>query len=384
MMQHLPLLILVTALGGCIGSFLNVVIYRVPLGRSLVTPPSSCPVCGHRLAWFENVPVLGWLWLCGKCRHCKAPISVQYPLIEALCAALFVGLYWVDYISVMRPQFHDVGLATTWPMFAMQLMLISGLLASTVIDARLYIIPIRIPQLVTLAALLGLPAAALWLPSMEHVAPAVGAKGVGVALGASVGLAISILLLHFKVLPRSFDDDIEESPQEIESPEAFLAYPHARREVLKECLFIAWPVIGGVLGGFAMSKWQAQNGALACPLAVRVLGGVVLGYFAGAGIVWAVRILGTLGFGKEAMGLGDVHLLAGVGAVMGAVESVLVFFIAPFFGLAGAVIFVGLQRLLKRKQRIIPYGPYLAAATLLVMVFKEPILGFLNLLNRTG
>ena len=62
-MNPWPWLILVTAYGACVGSFLNVVIYRLPEGKSIVSPPSSCPRCGHRLAWFDNVPVLAWLWL---------------------------------------------------------------------------------------------------------------------------------------------------------------------------------------------------------------------------------------------------------------------------------------------------------------------------------
>ncbi len=75
--------------GAAIGSFLNVVIYRLPLGKSLVSPPSHCPKCSHRIRWFDNVPVFGWLMLGGKCRDCKEPISVRYPLVEFFCGAVF-------------------------------------------------------------------------------------------------------------------------------------------------------------------------------------------------------------------------------------------------------------------------------------------------------
>jgi leader peptidase (prepilin peptidase)/N-methyltransferase len=68
-------------LGACIGSFLNVVIYRLPLGQSIVSPPSRCPKCGYRLRWFDNVPILGWLLLRGRCRQCKNEISIQYPIV---------------------------------------------------------------------------------------------------------------------------------------------------------------------------------------------------------------------------------------------------------------------------------------------------------------
>ena len=76
--------------GACIGSFLNVVIYRLPAGISLLYPPSRCSHCLHRLGKTENVPIFGWLWLRGRCRWCQAPISFRYPLIEAATGILFV------------------------------------------------------------------------------------------------------------------------------------------------------------------------------------------------------------------------------------------------------------------------------------------------------
>ncbi len=88
----LALLIGVCALFGlAIGSFLNVVIYRVPLHKSIVSPRSSCPTCAAPILERDNIPVLSWLLLKGKCRSCRAPISVRYPLVELSCAALFAG-----------------------------------------------------------------------------------------------------------------------------------------------------------------------------------------------------------------------------------------------------------------------------------------------------
>jgi len=87
-----PLLPLLAAvLGACIGSFLNVVAWRLPRQESLLLPPSHCPRCGTRLAWFENLPVLGWLLIGGRCRHCHRPVSLRYPLVELLCAGLWVA-----------------------------------------------------------------------------------------------------------------------------------------------------------------------------------------------------------------------------------------------------------------------------------------------------
>jgi len=82
------------AFGAVVGSFLNVIIYRLPLGRSIVWPSSACPQCGRELSWYENVPVVSWAALLARCRTCRAPISIRYPLIEALTAAMFAGAWW--------------------------------------------------------------------------------------------------------------------------------------------------------------------------------------------------------------------------------------------------------------------------------------------------
>jgi leader peptidase (prepilin peptidase) / N-methyltransferase len=85
-------LILWGTVGACIGSFVNVVAYRLPLGISLVYPPSRCPSCNSTLGPTENIPILGWLLLKGRCKNCQAPISARYPLVEALMALLFIGV----------------------------------------------------------------------------------------------------------------------------------------------------------------------------------------------------------------------------------------------------------------------------------------------------
>lgn len=87
-----PLIAVITLLGLAIGSFLNVVIYRVPAHESLVRPASHCPACGHRIRNRHNIPVLGWLLLGGRCADCRAHITVRYPLVELLTAALFVAV----------------------------------------------------------------------------------------------------------------------------------------------------------------------------------------------------------------------------------------------------------------------------------------------------
>ena len=83
---------LAVAVGLLVGSFLNVVVHRVPLGESVVRPRSRCPGCGTELAWYDNVPVVSWLVLRGRCRTCARPISVRYPVVELVTAAVF-GLF---------------------------------------------------------------------------------------------------------------------------------------------------------------------------------------------------------------------------------------------------------------------------------------------------
>jgi leader peptidase (prepilin peptidase)/N-methyltransferase len=98
MIDELPpafVLAAVTAFGAIVGSFLNVCIYRLPLGKSVVWPASACPQCRRELAWYENVPVLSWLALRGRCRTCHVWIGFQYPAVEALTAAMFALAWWM-------------------------------------------------------------------------------------------------------------------------------------------------------------------------------------------------------------------------------------------------------------------------------------------------
>jgi len=91
--------LIIFMLGAAVGSFVNVVVYRLPAGLSLVLPSSRCPRCHTKLQASENIPVLGWLWLRGRCRYCFAPISARYPLVEAATGILFLLVFWAFSIS---------------------------------------------------------------------------------------------------------------------------------------------------------------------------------------------------------------------------------------------------------------------------------------------
>lgn len=121
--------IIIFIFGITIGSFLNVCIYRIPLGESIVTAPSHCMTCGRKLKWYDMVPVFSWLVLGGKCRNCKSKISVQYPIIEGVNGILYVmicevnGLEWSSVIYCFMA---------------------SALLVLSIIDWRTYEIPFGI------------------------------------------------------------------------------------------------------------------------------------------------------------------------------------------------------------------------------------------------
>ena len=125
-MPESVIIVYAVLIGLSIGSFLNVCIYRLPAKGSLLRPPSSCPSCGRRLRWFENIPVLSYLALRGRCRSCGARISLQYPLVELATAAIWVGA-----------ALHFVGLWQTLSAAVFGTLL----LGIAVTDAREYIIP---------------------------------------------------------------------------------------------------------------------------------------------------------------------------------------------------------------------------------------------------
>ena len=474
-------LIFVTAMGGCVGSFLNVVIYRLPAGMSVVSPPSRCPNCEQQLAWHDNVPVLGWLWLRGKCRTCKNPISVQYPIVEALVALLFAGTYVLLFMTHFRPPFASplVGVETAWPILIVWLVLLAGLFAATVIDARYYIIPLEIPWVISAVALIVLPLG-VWLePTLRDVAgvsllnepflPTVGHAGALTAWGGALGLVVSLVLRRFGIVPDSFEgeDDFDIEMEDGDEPggptlslvervivslapagfvlgivlNAFLQIgegelpgqlhvvvggvvgylalrlpvliwqltagrkagaggddqvgddeddvpplKHPRLVVLKECFFVGFPLLGMLVGYYlAGSVWATPWSTAGW---YDTLGGVVLGFLIGGGAIWAIRILGTLGFGKEAMGMGDIHLLAAIGAVVGWWESVfLCIFVAPFLGLAVVLMSMDMAGVVKKPGRQIPYGPYLAGAAALILLLgmgRMDLFGVLESLQPVG
>ncbi|MBS0195673.1 MAG: prepilin peptidase [Planctomycetes bacterium] len=421
----------VMAFGACLGSLTNVLVYRIPLGLGVVTPPSRCTNCETRLTWRENIPIFGWLMLGGRCRFCRSKVSPEYPIVEAVVAALF-GLTFIllyadggQFLGLnfyrWQPEWGAGGFPETWPLFVMIVTLWTCLTASLLIDARTYHIPMALTWVPALAALAAHPTLAWWLgrtsggltrhaPGWEWAIATPGPHGwawAGGSIGAALGLVISNALMGLGVVKRSFADydewakDAEAkqaaeeaaSGQEAQSPDAphmWIQYPHARREMLREILFLA-PCIGLGLGGAALAikmagPWTTTPfgdavPAHMMPLWLNVLTGVLMGYLIGGGMVWLWRIVGSLAVGKEALGLGDVHLMAAVGACLGWVDAVLAFFAAAFVGVAWT--FLG-KLTSGTLQRAMPFGPYLAVGTVLVWFFKPGVEKLLGLVLHNG
>lgn len=244
--------------GALLGSFFNVVIYRMPRGESVVWPPSKCPRCSRSIKPLENIPVLSWLFLRGKCAGCSLPISMQYPLVEAFTALWAMLL--TSYLVVYNPS-------AAWDFRLGFLYLGLCTIPIAVIDLRHYLIP----------DLLNFP-------------------------GLFLGLAA-----------------------------AFLP------------------------GG--LTPWQSLTGA-----------------FVGGGFLFAVGFLAEKLLKKEAMGLGDVKLLAMAGAWFGVSTSLMGLMFAAFLGTV-----IGLPLMLSGKlneQRHLPFGPFICVGVLLAAVYGEALLNW--------
>ncbi len=368
--------------GACIGSFLNVVIYRLPRGKSLSKPRSFCPKCGDSIPFYLNIPILSWLMLRGKCRKCKAAISPRYLVIEMITGIAFAGLFYCYFIAGTREMGTADGVRAFvnghWWIYVLHASLFAAFIAASAIDLELWIIPLSICWFVTAMGLVFSTLGGFFVfPEIlqrTSLVPFASAGTCAMALGGAVGLVISLVLLKSSLIRQSYEGldetigdaiDNEDNKDSAAAPELEF---NDRAEVLKEVVFLT-PVAALAVAAYFLLKdhqlWQDFCGGIY----VKSFFGSVFGYFIGCATVWVTRILGTLGFGREAMGLGDVHLMGAAGAVVGATAVTLAFFIAPFFGLIWALI-----GMFSRKSREIPYGPFLSLAVFLVMIFQDAFL----------
>jgi len=391
--MNLVWIVFLLLIGVTVGSFLNVVIHRLPRGQSIVFPSSHCPHCGRKIRWYDNIPVLSYFLLGRRCRFCKMPISPRYVVVEVATAFILTGLYVCYYVLRIR---NGIGpFADSWGMFTAHAVLLCGLLACSFIDAEHWIVPLEICWVVSIVGVVCAAAGAH--PFWSRIPPTAGAM----SLAAVVGLAVALLLKHAGIIRESFIDADEKlaarrrraSQANDKQPAKTVAYTSAhglnpRKEILMEVLFLLPIVVlalvtWGVLVGFdSAAGWWAgvlnpsESGAFA--VHANAFLAALFGYLIGGACVWGMRITGTVIFGKEAMGLGDVHILAAVGAATGWVVPVIAFFLAPFFALLWAV-----YLWLGRRQRELPYGPWLGLGTVVVMLFYDALTAYLQPLARS-
>jgi leader peptidase (prepilin peptidase) / N-methyltransferase len=264
--------------GACIGSFLNVCIARWPREQSVIRPRSRCPKCGHQLAWFENVPLVSWLVLRGRCRCCTESISPTYLIVE-----LVVALGWLGSVLAFGPTFNAVRVAVFG----------TALLGIAISDAQTYLIP-----------------------------------------------------------------------------DGFTLFG------------LGWTLLTAIVAFFL-----SQSSVFAGPYDALV------GACAGAGMIAIVGWLGEVALKKEAMGLGDVTLMAFIGGALGPQRAIMTVFVASSLG---AVTFLGVvypitwfRRTHTREQTelalggapltapLVPFGVFLAPAAVLTLLWGETWLGWL-------
>ncbi|MBN3962006.1 A24 family peptidase [Nostoc sp. NMS8] len=256
----IPASVMIFALGASIGSFLNVIVYRLPAGLSILWPPSRCPKCLNQLKAYDNVPVFGWISLKGRCRYCKSKISVRYPVVEGVTGIIFLLIFLVFQVSILTIGY--------WAFC-------SWLLALSLID----------------------------LDTMTLPNPLIKS---GLVMGILFQMVVGFL-------------------------------PEASSVALVNHLMMA--IVGAVLG-----LWLFE----------------------------AIALLGSIAFGKTAMGAGDAKLAAMMGAWLGWKYLLLASFIACALGAL-----IGSGAMMRSRQRLgqkMPFGPFLALGSVITLFSGEAIL----------
>ncbi|MDA0591095.1 MAG: prepilin peptidase [Planctomycetota bacterium] len=324
------LLCYVFVVGTVVGSFLNVCIYRIPTKdgfwdslKAIVYPPSRCPRCFNRIPGRFNIPIFGWLFLRGRCYHCSKGISWRYPAIELGNGLLWVLVYWMEIPSEFRSTIVDSnvqGLYGPTPVpgsgwlspdallhwrYLYHMILVEALVVASFIDLDLWVIPDGCTLPAMAAGIVGGGAIGrVWLAPVWHQSPRISSD-------------LQWVLpewMHAFFMDQAVPDWISGSPH---------------------------------LHGLAVS---------------------LAGFVVGGGVTWALRILGSWALRREAMGFGDVVLMAMIGSFLGWQASIMVFFIAPMIALVVVV-----ATWVFRRSRELPFGPYLSLAALYVTLFWKPL-----------
>jgi leader peptidase (prepilin peptidase) / N-methyltransferase len=360
--------------GAFIGSFLNVCIHRLPRNESVVLPPSRCYSCGTQVQWYDNLPVISYLILCGRCRWCDAPFSVRYLLLEVLVGALSALVMWW--------AFNDPGAPAPWLLSlgvadgiaraisaAVILALAYLLVVASFIDLEHTIIPDELTKPFQLAApLLALGSGSVlghrllfdpssWLVQRNILGDATATTSLFVWIVVLVVGGVLLVLALSLPLARTIYSRF--CPPEQRWSEAdhrgfrlgVLWFMGATVVSTLLVLTLVWWQPGGEVGGW----WRqcAGHGALA-------LFGSLVGWLS----LYLVGLIGTIAFRRNAMGFGDVKFLAPIGAFLGPIGVLYAFFFAAMVGTV-----VGLPMRLLASRREIPFGPWLAVGAVLALLW---------------
>lgn len=342
-------------LGACVGSFLNVCIYRLPQDDLSINEPktSFCPKCKKSIAWYDNLPVIAWLWLRGRCRGCSESISIRYPMIELLTGLVFV-LIALEIGAIPESDELTTSVGFDWLMLHLfWAVTLSVLIVITFIDIDLRIIPDELS--VTGSALALFCAWMLEGVPVDAKVPGILLSGLTrLRLGGSIpesavpwGLGVAavaggvIAMVAFRRFSPSWDG--------------------SRRTWWDTRLAAAVGALVTVVlvGAAAVPDW------LGSPPSQRLVSSL-FGMGVGAGSIWSIGKFGKLMFRKDAMGFGDVKLMALLGAVLGWQLVLIAIFIAC---LLGSIIGIGIK--VTTGSSYIPFGPFLSSGAVIIVLWGD-------------
>jgi leader peptidase (prepilin peptidase) / N-methyltransferase len=343
-------------LGCIVGSFLNVCIYRLPLGLSIVSPPSHCPHCKYSIPFYLNVPLVTWLWLGGKCKNCAASISPRYFVVEFLTGAAFLGC-WLRFGS------SSPALALVWSIF------LAGLIAATFIDFEHFIIPDGI----TLGGIVAGFIASLLIPSLQNARTlTVGLERSLLGIIAGAGLVYAILRLGKWLFGRQRLKLPAET--KIIFSETLLLF--ADKAIPYEELFyrksdaitLQARTVELVDRGYrdVTVRLQLRDGLLE-------IGGEKLD---AEGVPFLEAVSAEIVLPREAMGLGDVKFMAAIGAFTGWPGVLFSLTASSIIGAAVGILLILTGR--REWSSRMPYGPYIAlAAAIWIFSGREILIALL-------
>lgn len=336
------------ALGCIVGSFLNVCIHRLPLGLSVVSPPSHCPHCKYSIPWYLNIPLVTWLMLRGRCKNCGAPISPRYFVVELLTGIAFLGC-WLMFGSTSHP-FHAMAVALVYAVF------LAGLIAATFIDFEHFIIPDEI----TFGGILVGFVFCFLLPQLQGVTTREAGMGFSF-LGAAAGAGIVYAILRLgKLLFGRYRLKLPPETKIVFS-ETSLYLPN--KEIPYEELFYRKSdtiVLRAKTVELIDRGYKDVMVRLALRSRVLKIGEEEIDPDE---VAHMEAVSAEVVLPREAMGLGDVKFMGAIGAFIGWQGAIFSLAISSFIGAA-----VGVALILMRKREWssrMPYGPYIALAAVI-------------------